>query len=58
MTDKLKRKLARQAKQTERLMGGYQLTQKKATRVTFARQALWHHIDTTKVYYSHTKLQA
>jgi len=58
MTDKLKRKLARQAKQTERLLTGYKLGQKRATRVTFSRNAHWHHIDTTKVYYTHTKLQA
>lgn len=58
MNTKLQAKLARQAKQTERLMSNYTLGQKRSTRVTFARNAHWHHIDTTKVYYSHTKLQA
>lgn len=58
MNTKLQAKLARQAKQTERLMGNYALGQKRSTRVTFARNAHWNHIDTTKVYYSHTKLQA
>lgn len=57
MNTKLQAKLARQAKQTERLMTGYKLGQKKGTRVTFSRNAHWNHIDTTKVYYTHTKLQ-
>ena len=57
MNAKLKAKLARQAKQTERLLTGYKLGQKKGTRVTFSRNAHWNHIDTTKVYYTHTKLQ-
>lgn len=58
MNTKLQSKLARQAKQTERLMGNYSVGQKRSTRVTFSRNAHWSHIDTTKVYYSHTKLQA
>ena len=58
MKSKLQKKLDRQAKQTEKQMTFYGLGSKGVTRVTFARNAHWHHIDTTKVYYSHTKLQA
>ena len=58
MNIKLQAKLARQAKQQEKLLTGYKLGQKRATRVTFSRNAQWQYIDTTKVYYTHTKLQA
>lgn len=58
MKSKLQKKLDRQAKQTERLMGTYRLGSKGTTRVTFARNAHWNQIDTTKVYYAHTRLQA
>ena len=58
MKTKLQAKLARQAKKTDKLMGTYSLGMKGTTRISFSRNAHWHHIDTTKVYYAHTKLQA
>lgn len=57
MKSKLQKKLDRQAKQTEKQFTFYGLGSKGVTRVTFARNAHWHHIDTTKVYYAHTKLE-
>ena len=39
-------------------MSFYMLGMKGTTRITFARNAHWNHIDTTNVYYAHTKLQA
>ncbi len=58
MTTQLQKKLDRQAKQTERQMGFYGIGMKGTTRITFARNAHWNHINTTKAYYAHTKLQA
>jgi hypothetical protein len=58
MNTQLEKKLARQAKQTERQIGFYRLGMKGTTRISFSRNAHWNHIDTTKVYYAHTKLQA
>ena len=58
MKTELQKKLARQAKQTERQMSMYRLGSKGPTRITFARNAHWNHINTTKVYYAHTRLQA
>lgn len=58
MKTELQKKLDRQKKQTERQMGVYRLGSKGTTRITFARNAHWNHIDTTNVYYAHTKLQA
>lgn len=58
MKSKLQKKLERQAKQTERQFTFYSLGSKGTTRISFARNAHWHHIDTTKVYYAHTQLQA
>jgi len=58
MKTKLQQKLDRQAKQTERRMGMYRLGSKGTTRITFARNAHWNHIDTTNAYYAHCKLQA
>lgn len=58
MKTELQKKLDRQAKQTERRMGMYSLGSKGTTRITFARNAHWNHIDTTNIYYAHTKLQA
>jgi len=55
--NKLKKKIARQNKRTQDLMANYIRPIKRTTRVTFARNARWHQIDTTKVYYSYTKLQ-
>ena len=56
--NKLKKKIARQNKRTQDLMANYIRPVKGVTRVTFSRKAHWDHIDTTKVYYSHVKLQA
>jgi len=56
--NKIKKKIARQNKRTQDLMANYIRTTKRVTRVTFSRKAQWDHIDTTKVYYSYTKLQA
>ena len=58
MKTELQRKIERQNKTTERQMGMYRLGSKGTTRITFARNAHWNHIDTAKVYYAHTKLQA
>lgn len=58
MNTQLEKKLARQAKQTKRQLGFYALGMKGTTRISFSRNAHWNHIDTTKVYYAHTKLQA
>ena len=58
MNTELQKKLNRQAKQTERQMGLYRLGMKGTTRISFSRNAHWNQIDTTKVYYAHTKLQA
>ena len=35
----------------------YRLGSKGPTQITFARNAHWNHINTTKVYYAHTRLQ-
>lgn len=57
MKTELQKKLDRQARLTDKLMGTYRLGSKGTTRVTFARNAHWNCINTTKVYYAHTKLQ-
>ena len=56
--NKIKKRIARQNKRTQDLMANYVRTTKRVTRVTFSRKAQWDHIDTTKVYYSYTRLQA
>ena len=56
--NKLKKKIERQNKRTQDLMANYIRPIKGTTRVTFSRKPLWDYIDTTKVYYSYTKLQA
>ena len=58
MKTELQKKLDRQKRLTDKLMGTYSIGMKGTTRITFARNAHWNHIDTTKVYYAHTKLQA
>lgn len=58
MNTQLQKKLNRQAKQTEKQLSFYALGMKGTTRISFSRNAHWNHIDTTKVYYAHTKLQA
>ena len=55
--NQIKKKIERQNKRTERLMANYIRPCKRVTRVTFSRKPLWDYIDTTKVYYSHVKLQ-
>ena len=56
--NKLKKKIERQNKRTQDLMANYIRPMKGTTRVTFSRKPLWDYIDSTKVYYSHVKLQA
>jgi len=56
--NKLKKKIERQNKRTQDLMANYIRPCKGVTRVTFSRRPLYDYIDTTKVYYSHVKLQA
>jgi len=56
--NKIKKKIARQNQRTQDLMANYVRTTKRVTRITFSRKAQWDHIDTTKVYYSYTRLQA
>ena len=46
---KLQKKLARQAKTTERLMGNYTVGSKKGGSVRFANNGLWKHNDLPKV---------
>jgi hypothetical protein len=58
MTSELSKRIAKQNAKTERQMGFYALGMKNVTRVTFSRNAQWNQIDTTKVYYAQTKLQA
>ena len=55
--NKIKKKIARQNQRTQSLMANYIRPVKSTTRVTVARKALWDNIDTTKVYYSYTRLQ-
>jgi hypothetical protein len=56
--NKIQKKIARQNKRTQDLIANYIRPVKRVTRVTFSRKAQWDYIDTTKVYYSHVKLQA
>jgi len=56
--NKLKKRIARQNKRTQDLMANYVRPVKSTTRITFSRKPLWDYIDTTKVYYSYTRLQA
>ena len=56
--NQIKKKIARQNKHTQDLMAFYVRPVKRTTKVTFSRKAHWDHIDTTKVYYSYTRLQA
>jgi hypothetical protein len=56
--NKIQKKIARQNQRTQDLMANYIRPVKGVTRVTFSRNAHWNQIDTTKVYYSHVKLQA
>ena len=58
MKTKLQQKLDRQNAKTNLQMSFYMLGMKGTTRITFARNAHWNHIDTTNIYYAHTKLQA
>ena len=58
MSNKLKLKTKKQNARTERDVSFYGLGMKRVTRVTFSRNAHWNSINTTKIYYAHTKLQA
>ena len=58
MKSKLQIKLEKQNAKTEKQMTFYGLGMKATTRISFARNAHWNQIDTTKVYYAHTRLQA
>jgi len=58
MKTKLQQKLDRQNAKTNLQMSFYMLGMKGTTRITFARNAHWNHISTTRTYYAHTKLQA
>jgi hypothetical protein len=58
MKTKLQQKLDRQNAKTNLQMNFYMLGMKGTTRITFARNAHWNHIDTTNIYYAHCKLQA
>ena len=55
--NQIQKKIARQNQRTQDLMAFYVRPTKRVTRITFSRNAHWNHIDTTKVYYSHTRLQ-
>ena len=56
--NKIQKKITRQNQRTQDLMSNYVRPTKRVTRITFSRKALWDNIDTTKVYYSYTRLQA
>lgn len=56
--NKIQKRITRQNQRTQDLMSNYVRPTKRVTRVTFSRKALWDNIDTTKVYYSYTRLQA
>ena len=58
MNNKLRLKIEKQNARTERDFSFYGLGMKRVTRVTFSRNAHWNRINTTKIYYAHTKLQA
>ena len=55
MNNKLRLKIE---KQNARNFSFYVIVMKRVTRVTFSRNAHWNSINTTKIYYAHTKLQA
>ena len=57
MKTKLQQKLDRQNAKTNLQMSFYKLGMKGTTRITFAKNAHWNHIDTTRTYYAHTKLE-
>lgn len=57
MKTKLQQKLDRQNAKTNLQMSFYMLGMKGTTRITFARNAHWNHMDTTRPYYAHCKLQ-
>ena len=53
----LQRKIARQQAQHDRLFkAATPTTIKKCTRLTFARNTLYKHLDHSRVYYTHVKL--
>ena len=58
MSNELRLKIEKQNARTEKDFSFYGLGMKRVTRVTFSRNAHWNSINTTKIYYAHTKLQA
>lgn len=58
MKSKLQAKLERQAKKLEKQMSFYGISMKGTSKISFARNAHWNYINTTKVYYAHTRLQS
>jgi len=56
MSEKLRKRLARQSKITEKLMSGYSVNQKRASRVYYSRNAKWSYHSSEKVYYSQVEL--
>ena len=58
MSNELRLKIEKQNARTERDFSFYGLGMKRVTRVTFSRNAHWNSINTTEIYYAHTKLQA
>ena len=57
MNTKLKSKIERQNRNTNKQMTMYVLGMKSTTRISFSRNALWNNLNNTKEYYAHTRLQ-
>jgi hypothetical protein len=57
MNTKLKNKIERQNRNTNKKMTMYILGMKSTTRISFSRNALWNNLNSTKEYYAHTRLQ-
>ena len=57
MDTKLKRKIERQYKNTNKKMTMYILGMKSTTRISFSRNALWNNLNHSKEYYANTRLQ-
>ena len=58
MSNELRLKIEKQNTRTERDFSFYGLGMKRVTRVTFSRGPRWNNINSIKIYYAHTKLQA
>ena len=57
MDIKLKKKIERQNRNTNKKMTMYVLGMKSTTRISFSRNALWNNLNHSKEYYAHTRLQ-